>query len=455
MLDLTLSQLGPELAALPEVQTLCRDLVGCIKSSKADSTWQAYLPQMRQFIEFARRLKQHPLKVNPTLAAMYLTRVYKNAVRDKVGPQRVDCASAAISALFQAFGQQSPCDGSQCQAVRETAHRTLRGKSRGRESVTAADIRALVDKHIVEGVKLRTRMIVTCIVLSYAGMLRFSDLCRVLVHHDLLRFYPDRVEFFLFKSKTDQRCEGALVPVGRVGGKYCPAQLVETLLQVGGYRRQPRQLASTDADGTVCLSDLEDVGPLLRNCARGGNSLRADAVNLPDVIQPMSYSTYSKALKALFAEAGVTKKISPHSLRSGGATEAVNAGAERAVVQKLGRWRTDSVFERCYVRDSEGAKQRVTMCMGLAPLPASEWLRLGLRGGALRLAVKMVCPTFSVTVITNENPRMLGFFRAEHSEALKKTGSWVEVVILVICRTLPFGLFSVEQVPPSLSAYCS
>ncbi|GLC39249.1 hypothetical protein PLESTM_000869600 [Pleodorina starrii] len=63
MLDLTLSQLGPELAALPEVQTLCRDLVGCIKSSKADSTWQAYLPQMRQFIEFARRLKQHPLKV--------------------------------------------------------------------------------------------------------------------------------------------------------------------------------------------------------------------------------------------------------------------------------------------------------------------------------------------------------------------------------------------------------
>jgi integrase len=210
-------------------------------------------------------------------------------------------------------------------------------------------------------------MLVTCMAISFAGMLRYSDLARVLVHHDLMRFYPDRVELFLYTSKTDQHCEGALVPIGRVPGRYCAVGLLEDLLREGAYKRFPEQLSRPEADGTTTLYDSEDVGPLLRIVAK--NRLRKTTALLPDVIAPLSYNTYSKALKQFFVDAGVEKRLSTHSLRIGGASEAVNNGAERVIVRKIGRWATDTVFERCYVRDNGGAKQRVALHMGLAELP--------------------------------------------------------------------------------------
>jgi hypothetical protein len=66
-------------------------------------------------------------------------------------------------------------------------------------------------------------MYVTCAALCYYGMLRYSDLAVVMVHHDLMRLVSDRVELYLWRSKTDQHTQGATVTIMAVGGPYCPA----------------------------------------------------------------------------------------------------------------------------------------------------------------------------------------------------------------------------------------
>jgi hypothetical protein len=64
-------------------------------------------------------------------------------------------------------------------------------------------------------------------------------------------------------------------------------------------------------------------------------------------------------MKEHFQTAGVQKALGTHSLRRGGATEAVNNGADRIVVRKVGRWRNEKVFEMSYVKDDGAAKQRL------------------------------------------------------------------------------------------------
>ncbi len=222
--------------------------------------------------------------------------------------------------------------------------------------------------HLSGQASLRVRMHVTCAVLGYSGLLRYSDLSRVMVHHDLMHFYPDRVELFLFTSKTDQHCEGALVPIGRISGPCCPVRLLEELLSVGQYKRYPAQEEQRAANGSVSMVDAEDVGPLLRAVSRNGQRLEHVALPLSggQLIKPLTYATFQASLGRLFKEAGVDKKLGTHSLRKGGATAAVQNGADRMVVRKLGRWRSKKVFEFTYVREGAAQQRQVTVCLGLA-----------------------------------------------------------------------------------------
>ncbi|GIM15191.1 hypothetical protein Vretimale_17997, partial [Volvox reticuliferus] len=104
---------------------------------------------------------------------------------------------------------------------------------------TPDEITQLVEFHLQAGVPLLTRMIVTCAVLAFAGLLRYDDLSHILVHRELLHIYSDRAEIYLFRSKTDQYCKGEIVTIGRIGGPHCPVSLLEALLHAGEYKRDP------------------------------------------------------------------------------------------------------------------------------------------------------------------------------------------------------------------------
>jgi hypothetical protein len=352
----------------PQLREDCMRMLQHAGASKAASTWAAYGKSWRQYVDYCHQSGVDPLGGSHVVAACFLERTRRQAAERGVGPQAVDNASAAISAFYELAGKASPCAHVWCSATREAARRSLTARKLDREEAAPDDMKRLVDHHLSGSVGLRTRMYVVAAMLCYAGMLRFSDLARVMVHHDMMRFYPDRVELFIFKSKADQRSEGALVPIGRVGGRYCPVAMLEALLQAGGYKQHPAQVQEVDTHGARVMTDAEDVGPLLRAVGLSGGQqvLARVAAPFTDLIRPVSYGHFRTELLKLFQQAGVHKKLGTHSFRIGGASRAVNEGADRAVVQKMGRWKSEHVFEACYARDDAHQKCKLVMCMGLA-----------------------------------------------------------------------------------------
>ncbi|EFJ40000.1 hypothetical protein VOLCADRAFT_100252 [Volvox carteri f. nagariensis] len=169
---------------------------------------------------------------------------------------------------------------------------------------TPKEVSQLVEYHIREGVPLLTRMVVTGAVLTFCGLLCFDDLSHVLVHTDLLHIYGDRVEIFLFKSKTDQHCKGAFVTISRIGGPCCP------VLPFGAA-----------ADTT----HVEEV-----------------VAALPSTVEAMPFHKFRDMLWTLCTEAGV---------------------------QKLGRWKSNTVFEFAYVREDGAWRRAVTAHIPLGYIP--------------------------------------------------------------------------------------
>ncbi|PNH05095.1 hypothetical protein TSOC_008676 [Tetrabaena socialis] len=155
--------------------------------------------------------------------------------------------------------------------------------------------------------------VVTGVMLSYTGLLRWDDLSRVLVHDDHLHIYPgEHLELFPWKSKTGQHAVGAWVTIGATDSPHCVVVLVEKLLACGAYDRNPPP---------GC-----DSGPLIRKIVR--------AQKLP----ALQYKDVLERVNELFMEAGVTKedrRVSGRSRHRGG-----EGRPDRVMVQALGRWRS-------------------------------------------------------------------------------------------------------------------
>ncbi|GLC68087.1 hypothetical protein PLESTF_000644600 [Pleodorina starrii] len=338
-------------------------MLASARLSRAASTWRLYEPVIRNFVDFCLRMTEPPLGTAAVVVAAFLTSVRQDAAERGVGPQVVERASAAVSAFHELAGLPSPCAHQLCAGVREVARRTLTANQRNLGVATPEDVQRLVQHHIRDGVCLLIRMVVTCAVLAFCGLLRFDDLRHVLVHTDLLRIYCDRVEIFLFKSKTDQHCKGAFVTIGRIGGPCCPVHLLEQLLEAGQYQRTPCTATKRGVE-----ADAEDVGPLLRAVDTRNHCLVQTAVPFPSYIPALPYETFKNKLRVLCSEAGVPQ-LRPHDLRRGGATALVQGGADRAEVQKLGRWKSNSVFEFAYVREDGARRRAVTARIPLGALP--------------------------------------------------------------------------------------
>ncbi|GFR42351.1 hypothetical protein Agub_g3044, partial [Astrephomene gubernaculifera] len=239
----------------PHLRDLISAMIDNAALSRALSTWQQYVPDIRRWIAFCAKVRESPLGQDPVVAAAFLTETRRAAAVRNIGPGTVERASASISAFYELAGLQSPCAHSLCANAREVARRTLQAKQRNLGVATAQEVEQLASHHLNPQAPLLTRMVVTCAVLAFCGLLRFDDLSHILVHTDLLRIYADRAEVFLFKSKTDQHCRGTFVTIGRIDSPFCPVRLLEELLQAGQYKRKP---AVTRRDGKE--EDAEDVG---------------------------------------------------------------------------------------------------------------------------------------------------------------------------------------------------
>jgi hypothetical protein len=291
-----------------------------------------------------------PFSSTGLVVSWYLAELFSHAEENKLGPQTVLTASAAINYFFSLAGFKSPVEAFPLNRIlRKAAERHLcSGKKSSCEPITTEEMFQLVSHVLTPGCSLKDRMHATVFLLMFLGLLRFNDAQHILVHKDLIQFVskPDKedtldgVIIFIPSSKTDQSGEGAWIAIGATNLEYCPVQLLATLLREGNYVLSP--------------PPGWDSGPLLRAVRLHGptKQLVLSQITAPveGPIAPLSYDAFRSSILVLAARAGIAKHIGLHSGRSGFANEAAAAGVSSRLICKLGRWAMGNTFDDVYLR---------------------------------------------------------------------------------------------------------
>ena len=88
---------------------------------------------------------------------------------------------------------------------------------------------------------------------------------------------------------------------------------------------------------------------------------------LKTVNKPISYATYQESFKRLFKDiVPDISRYSTHSMRSGGATLAANAGIPERQLQCHGRWKSTAAKDM-YIKDSLRSRLSVSNSLDSAP----------------------------------------------------------------------------------------
>jgi hypothetical protein len=339
--------LGADLARIPDMMQLATAYATECHGTLAPSTAAAYVNPWRHFTLWyassgvADTYGVEVAAAPGTVVAMYLMKLFQDSRDAGIGPSRVIIASCAIRHYVTTLGKPTPTDHPLCIAVRELANRKLHANRRHKDGMDRQDMAMLVARYAQPGADLKDLMHVTAIVLMYSALLRFDDMAEVCVHADLLVVKDTHLEIFIPRSKTDQFWSGTWTVAAALPNRpECPVTLVKRLLAEGGYVTVP--------------DNQEDAGPLLRPVyakADGTHRLQRVLGSRATPIHSLTYNRFSKRLVEMCLGAGITKHITTHSMRIGGASEAAAAGCPGRLIMKQGRWRSEEVKNH-YVREN-------------------------------------------------------------------------------------------------------
>ena len=322
-----------------------------INGALAYSTNEKYA---RPWLRFREWLAQYditePLTIDAQTVAFYVVHLITSADLRGIGDALVLTALASIAHHFSLAGITSPTSSPHLTLLRRVAKRSLHPLKSLCEPISSVDLYTVLVTFLTPTCDLRDRMHLTCFLLMFLGLFRFSDMQSILVHKDLFQFIRksesdpalDGMLIFIPCSKTDQYWLGAWVAIGATGGIFCPVRLVMDLLRLGGY---------------VIDSNTVDVGPLLRATQLRYHPrrfiLRQCTAPLLTPIQPLSYAAFRQNVESLVFRA-TGKHVGMHAARSGGASLAAELNIDSRLVCGLGRWKLGNTFADTYIKMMDG-----------------------------------------------------------------------------------------------------
>ena len=297
-------------------------ILGCNKARHLSPNWSklvgrtVLVQNMRQHGESGMLGAPHPescpLPADPFYIALYIN----DLVLTQCAPGALTSAVCGIRYGHVTSGLRNPADNLFVKIL-EGAQRTVGRNSppkihRQKEPVTMDMVKAIVDMYASPFNLLHHRFILTCL-LGFTGFLRISELLEIRIRN--IAFHDDCVKIVIPKSKTDQVREGHIVHIVRSNGSYCPVSWLERYISDANLR-QPNYFL-------ICRLSKTKEGHL----AKGIHPLRDGTVreNFQKYIAPLCGDNSSK-------------NYGLHSLRSGGASTAINNGVSERLVGKHGRW---------------------------------------------------------------------------------------------------------------------
>ena len=297
-----------------------------IDDAKAPNTRRSYAGQRKAFREWCagQERPRCPLPATGETLAEYATYL----VGKDRSPRTIEQAVSAIRTEHEDEGLPKPPTKKVQDVLRAYKRRRASDGKRTKQApaVLLDHLRKMVDA-VPDGVAgVRDRAL---IVLGWAMMARRSELVALnwtdIVEND------EGIEVLIRQSKTDQDAVGEVVTIPY--GSHpdtCPVRLL---------RAWRSELGARDLAASAVFRSIDRHGRVAgeeKFAGRGATRISGDGV--------------AKALRRAAVAAGLPGNITPHGLRSGGATESYRVNKNAVDVARHGRWADGSpVFYR-YIR---------------------------------------------------------------------------------------------------------
>ena len=256
---------------------------------------------------------------------------------------KIGALSAAASGIRWGHvmsGQVNPMDNLFVKTALEGAKRTVGkdGSGRQKEPFTTDMVKQVVLAYGNSSNLLHHRSIIMCL-LGFSGLLRICELLGIKVV-DMIFTYKG-LKLTIPQSKSDQ-IRGHVVHIDRTGTPYCPVQWTEDYILKTTLAAQPNAYL-------MCrLAKTKYTHRAIGNQRLCYTTVRAifvrDVLPICQSIEPGAYCL--------------------HSLRSGGASAAINNGVSERLIGKYGRWKSGYSRDR-YLRDDKDTRLSVTLALGL------------------------------------------------------------------------------------------
>ena len=286
-----------------------------LRNSKANNTLRAYKSDFKDFGVFCSKHGLSSLPTEPKIISLYLTHLSK---KSKISTLRRRLVS--ISMVHKLKGHyldtKHPIIVENLMGIRRIKGSIQKGKKPLLINHLKSIINTINEKKTNETKKLRDK---TIILIGFGGGFRRTEL--ISIDYEDLEFVPEGLKITLRKSKTDQFGEGMIKGLPYFDDQnYCPVINLKNWLEISNIK----------------------TGPIFRRFSKGTNLTE----------KRLTDQSVALLIKEYLSLAGIeNKNFAGHSLRSGFATAAADAGAdERSIMAMTGHKTTQMV--RRYIKEA-------------------------------------------------------------------------------------------------------
>tara|TARA_B100000886_G_scaffold337776_1_gene299226 strand:+ start:40 stop:993 length:954 start_codon:yes stop_codon:yes gene_type:complete len=286
-----------------------------LKNSKASNTLRAYKSDFKDFAAFCAKHGLISLPTEPKVISLYLTHLSKNSKISTLRRRLV-----AISMVHKLKGHyldtKHPIIIENLMGIKRLKGTFQKGKKPILINHLKSIINVINESKIDNIMKLRDK---TLMLIGFAGGFRRSEL--ISIDHDDLEFSSEGLKITIKRSKTDQYGEGMIKGLPYFENKtYCPVENLKNWLEISKIK----------------------TGPIFRRFSKG---LILNDKRLTD-------QSVVLIMKKYLNLAGIeSKNFAGHSLRSGFATVAADAGADERSIMAMTGHKTNQMVRR-YIREA-------------------------------------------------------------------------------------------------------
>ena len=244
-------------------------------------------------------------------------------------------------AFFYTKNITNPLDNLLCRNIIEAAKRSKTAPVKKKLPISSDMIREIINKYATPGATLKELRTACICTLGYAGFFRYDELSNISANH--IEQEVEHIRLFVPQSKIDVYREGNYVFIKCLRNQYCPVALLE------------RYMNEADIDPNSNL-------PIFRPVRLYKSKKRYALYGTK-----LSYTRCREVLKECLESLGHNSTLyGLHSLRSGGATVAVNNNPElpERMLKLHGRWKS-SIAKDMYIQESINKRLTITNSLGL------------------------------------------------------------------------------------------